>query len=165
MAWLIVCMLFVAASYHFYNLAPWTTTWEQVYDSCFDAYKLGGLFSEKNTAPLFVSKPGGSTIECKFENMLGGTEFCPNHWFGSMQNGECYKVFQIPLDNNDASLHCYENNADLLQMQSENEETMILDVLKGSTTYSWPTHPGFYHMGTYQHQSRKIYYHRNGDKV
>ena len=70
-----------------------------------------------------------------------------------------------PLDNNEAATSCYQEGAELLEVQSQPEDDMINEILFGSSEYSTPTHPGFYHVGLYQRQEGNQYYHRSGIRV
>jgi len=77
----------------------------------------------------------------------------------------CYKVQTFPATNVEAATFCNQDGAELLQVESSDEDDIINKILFGLPEYSTPTHPGFYHLGTYQKQSATQYYHRNGIRV
>ena len=80
-------------------------------------------------------------------------------------DNQCYKIKTIPLTNNEAAGFCNQEGAELLQVESADEDNVINEILFGLPEYSTPTHPGFYHIGTYQKQTANQYYHRNGVRV
>ena len=55
--------------------------------------------------------------------------------------------------------------ADLLQVSSSLEESMILEAFASKPTYAQPVMPGYFHMGLYQRRSAGQFYHRNGLRV
>ena len=60
---------------------------------------------------------------------------------------------------------CNMQGSDLLQISVDKDEKVVLSVLRSKPIYSQPVMPGFYHMGLYQRQSGRMYYHRNGVRV
>jgi len=55
--------------------------------------------------------------------------------------------------------------SEIYEPTSEEEEQLVLNVLRSQTRYAQPVMPGYYHIGLYQKQSAKLYYLRNGIKL
>ena len=55
--------------------------------------------------------------------------------------------------------------SDLMQVASAAEETLILSTLGSKIAYAQPIMPGIYHLGLYQRQSGRKFYHGNGVSV
>ena len=133
--------------------------------NCIEAYKTLGFISPKSSNAVKVLMASGSTTECEFENLYEQTKKCPNGWTGKADDESCYKIETFPATNDEAAQFCNQEGAELIQIESSDEDDMINEILFGHTDYSTPTHPGFYHIGTYQRQSSNQYYHRNGVRV
>ena len=139
--------------------------YEKTYPDCAEAYNTAGFISPKSTDSVMILVDDGSETQCDFENLYDQTDRCPKGWTGKPDEDNCYKIFTSPLDNNEAATSCYQEGAELLEVQSQPEDDMINEILFGSSEYSTPTHPGFYHVGLYQRQEGNQYYHRSGIKV
>ena len=145
--------------------------YKKTYTSCLYAYMKAGYISPKDSNPVKIleSETSGSTmgttIDCEFENLFEQTAKCPKGWAGKADDNQCYKIQTIPLTNDEAAGFCNQEGAELLQVESVDEDNVINEILFGIPKYSTPTHPGFYHIGTYQKQTANKYYHRNGVKV
>ena len=138
---------------------------EKTYSECAEAYDTAGFISPKSTNPVKILVDDGTETHCEFENLYKQTEGCPRGWTEKADEENCYKIFTYPLDNNEAATSCYQEGAELLEVQSPAEDNMINEILLGSSEYSTPTHPGFYHIGLYQRQEGNQYYHRSGIRV
>ena len=101
-------------------------------------------------------KPAAAVLSAQY----GGYEWDQSR--ASRSSKSNYKIQTIPLTNNEAAGFCNQEGAELLQVESANEDNVINEILFGVPEYSTPTHPGFYHIGTYQKQTANQYYHRNG---
>lgn len=97
--------------------------------------------------------------------MYEQTDSCPLGWTGKADEGSCYKVNLNPVTNSDAALLCNQDGAEIVQIRSSDEDTMVARILEGFQDFALPLSPGFYHIGTYQRQDGNQYYHRNGVKV
>ena len=139
--------------------------YEKTYPDCAEAYNTAGFISPKSTDSVMILVDDGSETQCDFENLYDQTDRCPKGWTGKPDEDNCYKIFTSPFDNNEAATSCYQEGAELLEVQSQPEDDMINEILFGSSEYSTPTHPGFYHVGLYQRQEGNQYYHRSGIKV
>ena len=140
--------------------------YEQSFPNCLNAYMKAGFISPKDSNPVKILKPSKtSTLDCEFENLFEQTAKCPKGWAGKADDNQCYKIQTIPLTNNEAAGFCNQEGAELLQVESTDEDNVINEILFGVPEYSTPTHPGFYHIGTYQKQTANQYYHRNGVRV
>ena len=134
------------------------------YTDCLHAYTQG-IVGPASSEPVKVILADDSTKECTFENLFDMTESCPKGWTGSADDDSCLKVFPESVTNSEASMLCNQNGAELIQIESEADDDRVTAILEGAQEYSIPTHPGFYHIGTYQRQSGKQYYHGNGARV
>ena len=145
--------------------------YQQTYSSCLNAYMNAGSISPKNSNPVKIlqtetsESTTGTTTDCEFENLFEQTAKCPKGWAGKADDNQCYKIQTIPLTNNEAAGFCNQEGAELLQVESTDEDNVINEILFGVPEYSTPTHPGFYHIGMYQKQTANQYYHRNGVRV
>ena len=139
--------------------------YKKTYFECAEAYDTAGFISSKSTNPVKILVDDGSETNCEFENLYKQTKGCPRGWTEKADEENCYKIFTYPMDNNEAATSCYQEGAELLEVQSRPEDDMINEILFGSSEYSTPTHPGFYHVGLYQRQEGNQYYHRSGIRV
>ena len=81
-----------------------------------------------------------------------------------MDDERCFKIQNTASTNDGIALLCHQDGSELLQVESTEEDDFITDILDANE-YANPTHPGMYHIGTYQQQSAGQYYHRNGARV
>ena len=67
-----------------------------------------------------ILKEDFSEMECQFENLYESENAkCPKGWAGKAEEGNCYKVHTIPETNNNAAQVCYQDGAELLQIESQ----------------------------------------------
>ena len=139
--------------------------YKQTYTNCLDAYTTSGFISPKSSNSVKIMLNDDSQADCEFENVYDQSKKCPKGWIGKANEGSCYKIYTNPLGNQDAAQICYQEGAELVQIESQMEDDMINEILLGASEYSTPTHPGFYHIGLYQRQEGNLYYHRSGIRV
>ena len=71
------------------------------YNSCYEAFKSGGINPEPGS-PVTILLTSGSVVQCAMENIEEGNLTCPEGWYGNMDRGLCFKVKIQAVDNEEA---------------------------------------------------------------
>ena len=77
-----------------------------------------------------------SQFDCEFENVYDQSKKCPKGWIGKADKGSCYKIYTNPLGNQDAAQICYQEGAELVEIESQMEDDMINEIFLGASEYS-----------------------------